>query len=177
VFIASAILAPACTGSSARPAEPASSPSAVSTEEDGTVRLENDAIGSSRRRIATAVTDLKSVDLWHPLTDHLYVVQVQSRPGVVDVPDDKHLADALLQGYSDDRGAGGLCSIMFFPAAIRRYYRRVDSDSSAPGFQAPPLRNVWASVLAHELGHCFKGQPGEDVATVWELRALRALAE
>lgn len=141
------------------------------------MRLENDALGRSRRRIDVAVRDLQSVALWHALTDHLYVVQVQSRPGVHDVPDDGHLADALLQGYEDDAGAGGLCSIMFFPAAIRGSYRRVDVDPETSGFQAPSQRHVWASILAHELGHCFRGAPGEDVARLWEFRALKALTE
>jgi hypothetical protein len=173
-----AVLVAGCTGaSSARRRNPAPESVPASTETDGTVKLQNDAVGPSGRRIATAVADLKSVALWHPLTDHLYVVQIQSRPGTIDVPDDGHLADALLQGYTDEGGAGGLCSIMFFPAALRRYYHRVDVDPDQSGFQAPPIRAVWASILAHELGHCFKGQPGERVATIWELRALRALSD
>jgi hypothetical protein len=173
-----AVFVAGCTGASSAPnGNRVPESASTSTETDGTVRLQNEAFGPSRRRIAAAVVDLKSVSLWHPLTDHLYVVQMQSRPGTIDVPDDGHLADALLQGYTDDAGAGGLCSIMFFPAAIRRNYRRVDMDPGRAGFQTPPIGVVWASILAHELGHCFKGQPGERVATLWEGRALRALSD
>ncbi len=148
------------------------------SERDATVRLENEAFGASKRRVAQAVADLKSIGLWDDLTNHLYVVNVQSRLGRASIPEDRHLADAFLTGQIDKGGSGGLCSIMFFPAAVRADYSRLLIYAARHATYDPPsYRHFWSSILGHELGHCFKGQPGEDVARRWEHRVLQAARE
>jgi hypothetical protein len=157
----------------ARPRSPSRGPS----ERDATVRLENDALGASKQRVNQAVADLKAIGLWDDLTNHLYVVNVQSRPGPSNIPDDRHLADAFLTAQVDEEGSGGLCSIMFFPAAVRAEYAELLAYAAEqPTYEPPSLRHFWASILGHELGHCFKGQPGEDVARRWEHRVLEELS-
>jgi hypothetical protein len=138
------------------------------------VRVQNHAFGSSARFVQQAVRDLKRLDLWGPLTDHLYVIKVGSRSGRDNVPRDGHLADAYITGLVEDEGAGALCDIMFFPTAItddlarwRTYH--ANGYLEAP---APSLRQFWAALLAHELGHCMEGPRGEKVAEKWEQRAL-----
>ncbi len=147
------------------------------SERDATVRLENEAFGASKRRLSQAIADLKAIGLWDDLTHHLYVVNIQSRPGTANIPDDRHLADAFLTAEIDEQGSGGLCSIMFFPAAVRAEYAElVAYADDHPAYQAPTFRHFWASILGHELAHCFKGQPGEDVARRWEARVLEELS-
>jgi hypothetical protein len=138
------------------------------------VRVENDAFGSSARLVRRAVRDLKRLDLWRPLTDHLYVIEVGSRLGRDNVPRDGHLADAYITGLVEEEGAGALCDILFFPTAITDDLARWRTYHANGYLEAPPptLRQFWAGLLAHELGHCMEGPRGERVAERWERRAL-----
>jgi hypothetical protein len=138
------------------------------------VRVENNAFGSSARFVRRAVRDLKRLDLWGPLTDHLYAIEVGSRLGRDDVPRDGHLADAYITGLVEEQGAGALCDIMFFPTAITDDLARWRTYHANGYLEAPPpsLREFWAALLAHELGHCMEGPRGEHVAERWERRAL-----
>src|SRR5918996_4371526 len=138
-------------------------------------RVENNAFGSSARLVERAIRDLKRLDLWGPLTHHLYVIELGSRLGRDDVPRDGHLADAYITGVVEEEGAGALCDIMFFPTAVtddlarwRTYYANGYIQESPPSF-----RQLWAGLLAHELGHCMEGPRGERVAEKWEERAMR----
>ncbi len=180
------LLASGCTEEAPRAAvaspvpTPAPSPSASPTpviNPPGVV-VQNIAQGKSEKRVRRAMRDLKAVNLWRPLTRHLYKVKFDSRLGAVSIPDDGHLADAILTAAFDDEAQGRLCDIMFFPNAIaqdldrwRLYYRQ-----GATSHPPPTLRQMWAAVTAHELGHCFPGGPGEGFARRWERRALRRLA-
>jgi hypothetical protein len=138
------------------------------------VRVENNAFGSSARFARRAVRDLKRLDLWGPLTDHLYVIEVGSRLGRDNIPRDGHLADAYITGVVEEKGAGALCDIMFFPTAITDDLARWRTYHANGYLDAPPpsLRQFWAALLAHELGHCMEGPRGEKVAERWERRAL-----
>ena len=141
-------------------------------------RVENNALGSSARLVHRAVRDLKRLDLWGPLTRHLYVVELGSRLGRDDVPRDGHLADAYVTGLVEEKGAGALCDIMFFPTAVTDDLARWRTYH-ASGFieESPPsLRQFWAGLLAHELGHCMEGPRGERVAETWERRAIQRFA-
>src|SRR5918994_635051 len=116
-------------------------------------RVENNAFGSSARLVQRAVRDLKRLDLWGRLTRRLYVVELGSRLGRDNVPRDGHLADAYATGLVDERGAGALCDIMFFPTAVTDDLARWRTYH-ASGFieESPPsLRQFWAGLLAHEL--------------------------
>jgi hypothetical protein len=158
---------------------PAASPSDDGIQNRGptAARVDNLASGRSHGRVESAVRDLKRIGLWDDLTDHLFVIEIQSRAGRAEVPDDKHLADAFLSATIEEGGSGGFCSIMFYPTAISddlRKWRRYYEEGFHPE-QPPTLRQFWSSILGHELGHCFKGQPGEDVAEHWEAKVLAAL--
>jgi hypothetical protein len=140
------------------------------------VRVENNAFGFSERMVRQAVRDLKRLDLWHPLTDHLYVIEIGSRLGRESIPRDGHLADAYVTGLVEEEGSGALCDIMFFPTAITDDLTRWQSYYAGGYLDTPPpssLRQFWASLLAHELGHCMEGPRGERVAERWEHRAFR----
>jgi hypothetical protein len=139
------------------------------------VRVRNDAFGPSVRFVGRAVRDLKRLDLWGPLTDHLYVIEVGSRLGRDNIPRDGHLADAYITGLVEEEGAGALCDIMFYPTAITDDLARWRTYHAGGYLEAPPpsLRQFWAALLAHELGHCMEGPRGERVAERWERRALR----
>jgi hypothetical protein len=177
LLVAGLLFAGACDEPRGERDEQPSSTSRGPSERVATVRLENDALGACKRRVNQAVADLKAIGLWDDLTNHLYVVNIQSRPGTTNIPDDGHLADAFLTAQIDDQGSGGLCSIMFFPAAVQGEYAELLAYAAEqPTYQAPSLRHFWASILGHELGHCFKGQPGEDVARRWEHRVLEELS-
>lgn len=121
--------------------------------------------------------DLKRIGLWRALTDHLYEIELDSRPGRANVPEDGHLADAYFTGIVDRRGGGPVCDIMFFPSAVAvdlvrwREYYAVGRIASAP----PTRRAFYGGLLAHELAHCRRGARGEAVARAWEERALRRL--
>jgi hypothetical protein len=141
------------------------------------LRLENRGLGATKADIARAVADLKEVGLWDDLTDHLYVLKIATRPGLEDIPEDGHLADALLTAAVDDFGMGSACDIMFFPAAIARdleRWRGYYAEGLVPD-PPPTLRQYWASILAHELGHCLNWEGGEPYAERWEARALAAV--
>ena len=136
-----------------------------------------EAAAPARALLEAAVADLKSIDLWHRLTDHLYLIELDSRPGGANVPEDGHLADAYFTGFVDDGGGGAVCDVMFFPSAVaadlarwREYY------SQGLLAEEPPSRRVfYGSLLAHELAHCLPGPRGESVARAWEERARDAL--
>ena len=158
----------------------AASSDATPSEREATevpLKVFNNAFDRSHRRVARAIRDLKAAGMWKKLiSERLYVIEIQSREGVARVPDDKHLADATLQGYIDDEGSGGRCYILFFPVAIER-----DLVAQQEGFELgfwdepPSLRQFWAAVLGHELGHCLDWDGGEPVAEKWEVRTLEAL--
>jgi hypothetical protein len=137
-------------------------------------RVENNAFGSSARLVRQAVKDLKRLHLWGPLTRHLYVIELGSRLGRDDVPRDGHLADAYITGVVEEEGAGALCDIMFFPTAVTDDLARWRTYHANGYIEEPPpsLRQFWAGLLAHELGHCMEGPRGETVAEEWERRAL-----
>ncbi|HEX2240795.1 MAG TPA: hypothetical protein VHJ82_06620 [Actinomycetota bacterium] len=149
-----------------------------------TLRVENVALGKSRVRVAQAITALKEIGLWRRLTRHLYIVRVGSRPGVTDVPDDRHLADAYLWGQIDEKGAGGVCDIMLYPRAIKDDLERAALFHAQGLADVPPsLEHFWAAVVAHELAHCLphRNESGfprlapEPTAEKWEQRALARL--
>ncbi|HEU4480428.1 MAG TPA: hypothetical protein VFS18_00960 [Actinomycetota bacterium] len=140
--------------------------------------VDNVAFGRSRRHVARAIRDLKRVDLWKPLTEHLFVVKIGSRNGRRSVPDDAHLADAFLTvDFRGDVG-GALCDIRFYPRAMADdlarwagYYSQGLLPDPAPGRRA-----FWASILGHELAHCLRhGKGGEPLSERWERRALEAV--
>jgi hypothetical protein len=160
--------------SSGGPATPQARP-----PDEPPLRVENLALGASHARVRAAIADIRAAGLWDELTRHLYVVQIESRPGRVNMPDDGHLADAFLTATIDQGGSGGLCSIMFFPSAIRADLQRVNEyfEQGLAAEEPPSRRAFWASILGHELGHCFPGQPGEDVAQRWESRVLGAVED
>jgi len=142
-----------------------------------TPRVVIESSGRTRARLVTAVRDLKRVDLWPRLTDHLYEIELDSRAGTANVPPDGHLADAYFTGVVDERGAGPVCDVMFFPSAVaadlvrwRQYYA-----AGVMASPAPTERAFYAALVAHELAHCRRGARGEPVARAWEARALRAV--
>jgi hypothetical protein len=110
------------SGAAAGVATPSPSPSVV-INPPGIV-VENVAFGRSKQRVRVAIRDLEAAGLWERLTRHLYKVKFGSRLGVVNIPDDGHLADAVLTAAFDDRAQGRLCDVMFFPNAIERDLRR-----------------------------------------------------
>lgn len=176
-----ALLATAC--SSAEPKRAAATPSPSPSPSPSVVFnprgivVENAALAASARRVRWAIRDLKAVKLWRPLTKHLYKVKFGSRPGFVNIPDDGHLADAILTAGFGDGVQGRLCDVMFFPNAISRDLDRWQLYYAQGATTEPPptLRQLWGAVTAHELGHCFPGGPGEKVAQKWEARALEKL--
>lgn len=179
------LLLPGCTGGGDAPAEasatapPSPSPSPSVVINPPGVVVENAANGKSVKRIRRAMRDLKAVNLWRPLTKHLYKIKFQSRLGAINIPDDGHLADAILTAGFGKRAQGRLCDIMFFPNAIARDLDRwrLYYEQGAVTEPPPTLRQLWGAVTAHELGHCFPGGPGEKVAQRWERKALARLQE
>lgn len=177
------LLGAACSQAEPRAATPTPTPSpspspSIVINPPGIV-VENIAQGKSEKRLRRAIRDLKEVDLWRPLTRHLYKVKFDSRLGAVSIPDDGHLADALLTAAFDEEAQGSLCDIMFFPNAIARDLDRwrLYYQQGATSHPPPTMRHMWAAVTAHELGHCLPGGPGEKVAQKWERRALRRLQD
>lgn len=179
VLLVPLLLAPACTDdgggpSTAATGAPTPSPSPSIVINPPGVVVINHALGPSKKRVRRAMRDLKAVNLWRPLTKPLYKVKWQSRLGRIKIPEDGHLADALLTAAFDKRAQGRLCDVMFFPNAISRdldrwrYYYGIGATSNPP----PTLRQLWAAVMAHELAHCLPGNPGEKVAEKWEAKAL-----
>lgn len=141
------------------------------------VQVENAGQPGTKRLIRRAISDLKKVDLWSPLTKHLYGVKFATRPGRDSIPDDGHLADAFLTAKIDGDEGGTFCDIMFFPAAMRDDLARWRSYHARGLLSepAPSGRQFWASIMAHELAHCLKEKRGEIAAGKWERRALEAV--
>ena len=142
-----------------------------------TPRVVIESTGRTGALLATGVRDLKAVGLWPRLTDHLYGVELDSRSGRGNVPEDGHLADAYFTGTLDDGSGGLVCDIMFFPSAVasdlarwREYYA-----GGLLAEQPPTVRGFYGALLAHELAHCRRGPRGEAVARAAEDRALQAL--
>lgn len=172
---------------SARP-EAASSPGTASVSPTPANRpvvtpdrliVENDGFGRSKGRVAQAIADLKEVGLWQRLTRRLYAVKFGSRPGETNIPDDGHLADAFLTVRIDGDFGGAFCDVMFFPRAIIADLDRWElyHSQGLMSDPAPTIRQFWASIMAHELAHCFKGRNGEPIAMEWEDKALQAVRD
>lgn len=183
-LLALLLVAPACTSeapgatATATPVpQPSPSPSPSIVINPPGVVVENIAMGKSEKRVRRAIADLKTVNLWLPLTRHLYKVKFDSRLGAVSIPDDGHLADAILTAAFDEEAQGRMCDVMFFPNALARDLDRwhLYYQQGATSHPPPTLRHLWASVTAHELGHCFPGGRGEGFARRWERRTLRRL--
>ena len=116
--------------------------------------------------------------MWDDLTGHLMSVRISSRLGRVNVPIDRHLADALLSVRVAAR-PGGECDIMLFPTAMRDdldRYRTYVGRGLLDG-PAPTFREFSASILGHELAHCLAhGRlTGERLARRWESKVLEAV--
>lgn len=181
-LLVSAVAVAACTDQPGEPrasrsAAPTPSPSpSVVINPPGLV-FDNAAFGRSKKRVARATRDLKAIGFWRPLTRHLYKLKVASRLGVVNVPEDGHLADAILTAAFDEEAQGRACDVMFFPNAISQDLDRWRLYWAQAAIEDPPptKRQLWGAVLAHELAHCLPGGPGEKVAEDWEARALRKL--
>ena len=113
---------------------------------------------------------------WRPLTDHLYLVILDARPGLK--PSGDHLADAVYTATIEGRG-GAVCDIVFFPRLIGRELRRWAAGRLvAPPVAGPPPEPVrfWGALLGHELTHCAPGPPRrrrEAAAAARERRLLR----
>jgi hypothetical protein len=140
-------------------------------------RVEMEAKGGARPFLIRAEADLKRIGFWNDLTNHLYVLRIDSRVGRLNVPRDGHLADAYYTGTIDDRGAGELCDVMFFSTAITDDLERWRGFWAAGRIAEPPpsLQAFYSSLLAHELAHCRHGPRGEPEAVGWERRARDAL--
>ena len=131
---------------------------------------------ADRKRVDKAVSDLKDLGFWRELTKHVVQVNVATRPGLERIPEDGHLADAIMNVQLEPR-AGYVCEIMIFSDALANdvtdqlgFY--LDGRLSTP---PPTLRQFWAVILAHEVGHCSpKGQKGEAHSTEWEQKVLAA---
>jgi hypothetical protein len=174
----------------AAPRAPGENPPSVAREKRGVSvparsKVLFHELGGSDEEIRTAITDLKRIDVWHELTDHLHQIDVKVEPGRANVREDRHLADARFWrqpvGYGTfDYPLGVFCQIRFFPAAMKddiyrwtSYYRQ-----GLTGRTPPTMRQFWASIMGHELFHCpaqgsrTRPEPG---ALAWEARILDAL--
>ena len=184
LLLAGALLLVACEDNASRPDTPPAASSSPSPDEPRQRELteadlplvHNKALGPSHDLVERALKDLKALGFWEALTGRLFIIDIESRIGRADVPEDKHLADAQLTGHVTPRGSGSLCSIMFFPTAMTDDLRRQDefySQGMLPE-PAPSLRHFWVAILGHELAHCAPGAPGEPYAEKWEERVLDA---
>ena len=163
--------APSAAPSPAPPASPTNPPLRRGP------RVEIAATGATQRHLARAVRDLKRIELWRPLTKHLYVVKLGARPGRANVPLDDHLADAVRSGYVDGRGQGLLCDVLMFPAAVAAdlaRWRQYHAAGLLPE-PAPSRRHFWAAIVGHEIAHCLAHRAPERVALEWERRVLERL--
>lgn len=182
LLAAAALAGTGCSESASEPragGSPAPTPSpspSIVINPPGLV-FDNVAFGRSKARVARAARDLKAIGFWRPLTRPLYKLKVASRLGGVNVPEDGHLADAILTAAFDEKAQGRVCDVMFFPNAISQDLDRWRLYWSQAAIEEPPptKRQLWGAVLAHELAHCLPGNPGEKVAERWEARALRKL--
>lgn len=175
-------VAAACTGADRPPGaderRPASPTEMVQERpRSAAVRVINEGLGRSGRRVATAVRDLKQVSLWGPLTRDLFSLQLQTDPGPDGVPEDGHLADAMIGAVVENGGSGTHCSVRFYPTAIKQELTTLEEGYRAGLLGPPPTeRRLWAGVLAHELAHCRNWDGGEPYAEQWERRALAAVS-
>ena len=134
------------------------------------------ALGRGRLRSRQAVADLKKLGFWPPLTRHVTEVVISTRAGRGSIPEDGHLADAIMNVQLGNR-PGYVCDVMIFTTALADDVGRQEGYYSTGSLQAPPptLREFWAVILAHELAHCSeRGQRGEAYSTRWEKRVLAA---
>lgn len=156
------------------PATPAARPT-TRPKRGPVVKLE--AVGYARPLLRQGIGDLKRIGFWDDLTAHLYLINLDSRFGRLNVPKDGHLADAYFTGTIDAGGAGALCDVMFFPTAIRDDLRRWRLYYSQGRIaEVPPSLEVfYSSLIAHELAHCSLGARGEPAAQAWERRTRDAL--
>lgn len=135
-------------------------------------------LGELEPRARRAIRDLKTVGMWRRLTRHLYVIQITVVHGRSLIPRDLHLADAWRTWQLDERGKGPRCEIRFYSAAVTADLAR-QRDYHARGMLPGPVptpRQLWGSVLAHELSHCGRsGTRDEHTANHWEDAAFDAL--
>lgn len=143
------------------------------------VVVDNQATGRFKDLLATAIADLKAVTMWRELTKELFVVELSARPGRGFVPKDAHLADAYRTLDIRGEQGGVLCDITFYPTAMSDDLARWEGYYAEGRIsdRPPSTRQLWASVLAHELSHCLKKNNDEEHAQVWERRALGALRQ
>ena len=135
----------------------------------GRLQVKNRALGWSRRAAAQAIADLKRLGFWRRLTRGLYVINIGSRLSRHAQPQKNHLANAFASGVMDEGGSGAYCDIMFFPSVMKTSLEGWRRGTSAPAHvdvddPAPTMRQLWASVLAHELVHCRATGNGEAAA-------------
>ncbi|HYI45509.1 MAG TPA: hypothetical protein VE174_08660 [Actinomycetota bacterium] len=140
------------------------------------VRVDNGAFGYSKHRLRFAIAELKRLGFWHELTDHLFVIDLGSRLGTANVPQDQHLADASSTGTVEGDQMGALCDLMFYTTAIRQdldrwrgYYEQGLADE-----EPPTIEHYWVMLLAHELTHCLPRHHGEKAARRAEDRVRAA---
>lgn len=169
--------APGRTGAAPRPMSPRPPASPSNPPYRSSADLDIAARGIARRRLRTAVEDLRRIGVWPRLTRHLYVVKLGARPGRANVPPDAHLADAVRSAYVDARGQGLLCDVVVFPAAITADLARWRSYHAAGLLPqpAPPPRHFWAAIVGHEIAHCLAHRAPEQVAISWEEKILALL--
>jgi hypothetical protein len=141
------------------------------------LQVDNDAV-SNEDEIEQAIADLKAIEFWDDLTNDLYIVQIQTRPLDDQIPDDRHVADAVLQARADEGGKGVACVIRFFVPPMMSSLENMD-EAFERGLipRVPTVRQFWAQVFAHELAHCIGGGQPEDVAQLWEWTTLERLVE
>ena len=137
-----------------------------------------EARGPAHDSIVQAVADVRTIGFWRRLTDHLFEVQLDARLGRSNIPRDEHLADAYYTVAVAPNGGGTVCDVMFFPTSIANDLARWTAFYAQGRIARPPpasLRQYYASLLAHELGHCQPGLRDESVALSWEHRTVAAL--
>ncbi|HET7482159.1 MAG TPA: hypothetical protein VFK89_04795 [Actinomycetota bacterium] len=177
IVVVALLLAAACTDGGGAPASAPTSPAPPSHREATRAhrKLVLEAGGRARVYIGQAVRDLRSIGFWQTETKALFEVQLDARFGRSNVPRDEHLADSYYTATTTPPPGGTVCDVMFFPRAIiidlarwRGFWAQGRIDREPPA----GLREYYASLLAHELGHCQPGDRDEQAALRWERRAL-----
>ena len=129
-----------------------------------------------RRRVDRAVQDLRLLGFWPRLTKHVVAVTISTRPGEASIPKDGHLADA--QRYVRSKPTlDWACHVRIYSQALADDVDRQGVYYSEGRLASPPptVRQFWAVIVAHEVGHCSpRGQRGEAYSTLWEERVLDA---
>jgi hypothetical protein len=177
--------APGAPAASATPeveacSEPERGERAASEPHEKIVFRKVGGVGPELRR---AIADLKHIGVWKELTSHLYQIDLSVKAGRANVPGDRHLADARfwrVRYGTDDELLAIFCWVRFFPAAIaddllrwRSYY-----DQGLTARVPPTGRQLWASIMGHELFHCPPRGPKtrpEPAALAWEQRIMEKL--